>query len=373
MKFGTSLYCQNYPDWDRFNAGQFGPGPAIPDHVKVLEDVKVGELADDLGFDRIWSIEHHFTPYTMVPSVTQFLAYFAGKVKNAGVGTMVIVLPWHEPLRVAEQIALLDILLQGRSFAIGFGRGAARREFEGLRIPMSESRDRFVESAKIVKMALTQERFSYDGEFYKIPEISIRPQPMNKNLTDNMYCAAQSRQSVNMAADADLRLIVVPQKDWDEYSDDIRVYNIRRREQGMEARRPIVGCNVYCTNDLDDAQETFWDAVHDHAMSAIHHYELDEPEHFKEVGGYDHYAEAAYRIRDGGAGSRHTHSHTQIWGTPEMCLEAIREIQGKTHPEEMYGVFKFGAMPLEKSIESMKLFAKEVLPEIHKDQLMDPL
>ena len=108
-------------------------------------------------------------------------------------------------------------------------------------------------------------------------------------------------------------------------------------------------------------------------MSAIHHYELDEPEHFKEVGGYDHYAEAAYRIRDGGAGSRHTHSHTQIWGTPEMCLEAIREIQGKTHPEEMYGVFKFGAMPLEKSIESMNLFAKEVLPEIHKDQLMDPL
>ena len=284
MKFGTSLYCQNYPDWDRFNAGQFGPGPATPDHVKVLEDVKVGELADDLGFDRIWSIEHHFTPYTMVPSVTQFLAYFAGKVKNAGVGTMVIVLPWHEPLRVAEQIALLDILLQGRSFAIGFGRGAARREFEGLRIPMSESRDRFVESAKIVKMALSQERFSYDGEFYKIPEISIRPQPMNKNLTDNMYCAAQSRQSVNMAADADLRLIVVPQKDWDEYSDDIRVYNIRRREQGMEARRPIVGCNVYCTNDLDDAQETFWDAVHDHAMSAIHHYELDEPEHLQRGG-----------------------------------------------------------------------------------------
>ena len=53
MRFGTSLYCQNYPDWDRFNAGQFGPGPSTPDHVKVLEDVQVGELADDLGFDRI--------------------------------------------------------------------------------------------------------------------------------------------------------------------------------------------------------------------------------------------------------------------------------------------------------------------------------
>ena len=67
MRFGTSLYCQNYPDWDRFNAGQFGPGPATPDHVKVLEDVKVGELADDLGFDRIWSIEHHFTPTRWCP------------------------------------------------------------------------------------------------------------------------------------------------------------------------------------------------------------------------------------------------------------------------------------------------------------------
>ena len=373
MKFGTSLYCQNYPDWDRYMAGNFGPGPEIPDHVKVLEDVSVGRLADDLGFDRIWTIEHHFTPYTMVPSATLFLSYFVGKVKTAGIGTMVIVLPWHEPLRVAEQIAMLDILLEGRSFAIGFGRGAARREFEGLRIPMGESRARFVEAAKIVKMALSQERFSYDGEFYQIPEISIRPQPMSKDLTDRMYCAAQSRQSVNMAADADLRLIVVPQKDWDEYSEDIRVYNARRREAGKDARRPIVGCNVYCTNNMDEVDEVFWSAVRDHAVSAINHYELDEPEHFKEVGGYDHYAEAAYRIKEGGAASRHTHSHTQIYGTPEMCIEAIREIQDKTHPEEMYGVFKFGAMPLEKSKASMELFAKEVLPVIHKDKLMDPL
>ena len=373
MKFGVSLYCQNFPDWDRFNAGKFGPGPETPDHVKVLEDVSVGELADDLGFDRIWTIEHHFTPYTMVPSATLFLSYFAGRVKNAGIGTMVIVLPWHERLRVAEQIAMLDILLKGRSFAIGFGRGAARREFEGLRIPMSESRARFIESAKIVKMALTQERFSYDGEFYKIPEISVRPQPMSKDLTDRMYCAAQSRQSVQMAADADLNLIVVPQKAWEDYADDVRVYNGLRREAGKEARRPIVGCNVYCSNDLEDAKEVFWDAVHAHAVSAVNHYELDEPEHFKEVGGYEQYAEAAYRIQEGGAAARHAYSHTQIWGTPEMCLEAIQQIQDQTHPEEMYGVFKFGEMPLEKSKASMELFAREALPQVHKDRLLDPL
>jgi alkanesulfonate monooxygenase SsuD/methylene tetrahydromethanopterin reductase-like flavin-dependent oxidoreductase (luciferase family) len=373
MKFGASIHVQNYADWDRCIAGNFGPGPEIPDHVKLMEGVSVGLLADDLGFDRIWSIEHHFTPYIMVPSATVFLSYFVGKAKNAGIGTMVIVLPWHEPLRVAEQIAMLDILLEGRSFAIGFGRGAGRREFDGLRIPMGESRARFIEAAKIVKMALTQERFSYDGEFYKIPEISIRPQPVSKDLTDHMYCAAQSRQSVQMAADADLSLIVVPQKAWDHYAEDIRVYNSLRREAGKESRRPIVGCSVYCTNDLEDAEQVFWPALRQQSISGIHHYELDEPEHFEAVGGYDHYAEAAYRIREGGDSSRHATTHTQIWGTPKMCLEAIQEIIDQTHPEEMYGVFKIGDMSLEKSKASMELFAKEVLPEIHRTELLATL
>ena len=175
-----------------------------------------------------------------------------------------------------------------------------------------------------------------------------------------------------MAADADLRLIVVPQKDWDEYSEDIRVYNARRREQGKEARRPIVGCNVYCTNDLDDAQETFWDAVHDHAMSAIHHYELTSRSTSRKWAATTTTPMLLTESGTEAPGPGTPQPHPDM-GHPGDVLGGHPGNPGQDPPEEMYGVFKFGAMPLEKSIESMKLFAKEVLPEIHKDQLMDPL
>src|SRR6267378_4139664 len=90
------------------------------------------------------------------------------------VGTAVIVLPWHDPVRVAEEIALLDILCGGRCL-FGFGRGAASVEYEGFRIPMGEARPRFAEAAQLIRKALREPEFEWQGEFYQIPRTSIRP------------------------------------------------------------------------------------------------------------------------------------------------------------------------------------------------------
>src|SRR6185503_4054301 len=127
------------------------------------EHLELGDLAEPLGFDSIFALEHHFTGYSMSPAPAQLLSYFAGRTKRIQLGTAVIVLPWHDPVRVAEQIALLDLLCGGRCL-FGFGRGAASVEYEGFRIPMEEARPRFVEAAKIVVQALSNETFSYEGE-----------------------------------------------------------------------------------------------------------------------------------------------------------------------------------------------------------------
>ena len=113
----------------------------------VGEHLALGDLAEPLGFDSIFALEHHFTGYAMSPAPTQLLAYYAGRTKRVQLGTAVIVLPWHDPVRVAEQIALLDLLCGGRCL-FGFGRGAASVEYEGFRIPMEEARPRFVEAAQ---------------------------------------------------------------------------------------------------------------------------------------------------------------------------------------------------------------------------------
>ena len=108
------------------------------------EHLELGDLAEPLGFDSIFALEHHFTGYSMSPAPTQLLSYFAGRTKRIALGTAVIVLPWHDPIRVAEQIALLDVLCGGRCL-FGFGRGAASVEYAGFRIPMEEARGRFAE------------------------------------------------------------------------------------------------------------------------------------------------------------------------------------------------------------------------------------
>ena len=112
----------------------------------------------------------------------QLLAYYAGRTKRIQLGTSVIVLPWHDPIRVAEQIALLDILCGGRCL-FGFGRGAASVEYEGFRIPMDEARPRFIEGAEIIQRALTQESFEYPRRV--LPDPAHRDPPARRSRTRN--------------------------------------------------------------------------------------------------------------------------------------------------------------------------------------------
>jgi len=105
------------------------------DAAVIGEHMSMGDLAEPLGFDSLFALEHHFTGYAMSPAPTQLLAYYAGRTSRIQLGTAVIVLPWHDPVRVAEHIALLDIMCGGRCL-FGFGRGAASTEYEGFRIPM---------------------------------------------------------------------------------------------------------------------------------------------------------------------------------------------------------------------------------------------
>ena len=117
------------------------------------EELRLADMAEPAGMDSVWALEHHCTGYSMVPNPLQMLSYFAGRTRRVQLGTAVIVLPWHDPLRVAEEIAMLDVLAGGRTI-FGFGRGAASIEYNSYRIPMEEARERFAETAVIVRQAL---------------------------------------------------------------------------------------------------------------------------------------------------------------------------------------------------------------------------
>src|SRR5215211_7069359 len=196
--------------------------PGRPDAALYHEHMAMGDLAEPLGFDSIFALEHHFTGYAMSLAPTQLLAYYAGRTKRVQLGTAVIVLPWHDPVRVAEQIALLDILCGGRCL-FGFGRGAASVEYEGFRIPMGEARPRFVEAAKIVVQALANDSFEHDGQFYKIPRTAIRPRPIS-HPERRFYASAVSPDSAEIMAKLGFGLLMVMQNEWAKASADIIRY-----------------------------------------------------------------------------------------------------------------------------------------------------
>jgi alkanesulfonate monooxygenase SsuD/methylene tetrahydromethanopterin reductase-like flavin-dependent oxidoreductase (luciferase family) len=134
------------------------------------------DLAEPLGFDSIWQPEHHFSGYEMTPNVLQFLTYMAGRTKTVRLGSMVVVLPWHNPLRVVEDVTLLDHYSGGRTI-LGIGRGLGAMEFGGFGIEMSDTRDLFVEKAETVVNALKTGVIEHDGKHVKQPRRSIRPAP----------------------------------------------------------------------------------------------------------------------------------------------------------------------------------------------------
>ena len=167
-----------------------GLNPNTTDQQVYQEDLKLGDLGIELGFQSIWGVEHHFTDYTMCPDVTQFLSYWAGRNPDIGLGTMVMVLPWHDPIRVAEEIVMLDNMSNGRVI-LGIGRGLGRVEFEGFGRDMNTSRETFTESAEMILEGLESGFCEYDGKQVKQVRRELRPRPFN-TFKGRTYAAAVS-------------------------------------------------------------------------------------------------------------------------------------------------------------------------------------
>jgi alkanesulfonate monooxygenase SsuD/methylene tetrahydromethanopterin reductase-like flavin-dependent oxidoreductase (luciferase family) len=126
------------------------------------EEIRLARIAADSGFDVLWSVEHHFNDYSFCPDNLQLMAYLAAVCPNIDLGTAAVILPWNDPLRVAERAIMVDLLSKGR-LRLGMGRGLARREFHAFRGTMDESRERFDEAAAMIVGALKTGFIEGDG------------------------------------------------------------------------------------------------------------------------------------------------------------------------------------------------------------------
>lgn len=334
--------------------------PGTSDAEVYRRGLRIADQAEDLGFDSIWGVEHHFSDMSMIPDVLQFLTFMAGRTRRVQLGAGVVVLPWHNPIRVAEQIAALDLLSDGR-LLVGLGRGSAAHEYAGFSLSMEDSRERFREGAEIVKLALRGEPFTYEGAFYRVPGVGIRPRPEH-SFEGRLYGAAVSPKSAQLMARLGLGVMVAfPAKGWAHQGAEIDKYRAQARAAGRRPD-PVIGqVFVYCGESERDASRATRKYMGELLIVTEDHY----GRHKIDAAGFEHYRKLGTvgKVVPDVLKRRHFVG-LQVAGTPEQCLRRIATIRDKAHVDHLICGFYYGTMPVEEAERSMRLFASEVLPRV---------
>jgi alkanesulfonate monooxygenase SsuD/methylene tetrahydromethanopterin reductase-like flavin-dependent oxidoreductase (luciferase family) len=325
------------------------------------EEIRLARLAADLGFDCLWSAEHHFNDYSFVPDNLQLMSHLTALCPDIDVGTAAVILPWHDPLRVAENAAVLDLLSRG-GLRLGLGRGLARREFAAFRRSMDESRERFDEAAPMIVNALTTGFIEGDGKFYQQPRTEIRPRPQY-SFDGRIYAVASSEDSIDSAAKLGAHIVMFADRPWELRLPAIeRGRALHRQYHGSEPPTVMLTEFCVCGTNLAETEDEARRYQGKFVESNFYHYEF-LGEHFKSVKGYDAYQQKAEIARKGGIeGAVNGFMQAASWGTPDKILrglEARRQIVGDF---ELNVAFRFGGMPYAVAERGLKLFAKEVLP-----------
>lgn len=338
MNFGTFLLMQS---------------PSARSSQEIYaRGVELAQAAETLGFRSVWLAEHHFSTYGYLSRPAQLATYVAAKTTRLRVGTAVIVVPLHHPLVIAEEIATLDLLSGGR-LDVGLGRGYQHYEFERFGLELENGRARWEESVDVILRAFGGRPFSYEGKFFKIPETSVFPQPLQQPRPP-IWITAQSPESVEAAVRRGFNVLTggfgVPLERMAEFR---RLFD--RLVAEVKPERPLeVGVQraVYVTDSEADAraaaEEARWNMRV--TLSLRHHYERVE-------GGRAVPVPAAKEPDVDDLLDRFL-----VIGTPETVIRQIgrvREHVGITH---FNCSFWFGDLEQTRVLRSMELFAREVMP-----------
>ncbi len=365
MQVGVMVTSYNHRDWDRLLAGDYATPPATPDVAIHRETMKLGDLVEPLGFDAIWCAEHYGSAYSMQGNPLQWLAFWAGRTSRIDMGTAVIVAPWWQPVKLAHEIAMLDLLLDGRTLHLGIGRGISAHEYDGFNIDREESRQRFAEMVEILHLS-EQDRFEYDGAMYQVPPTTVRPQPLHRgSLFDNMKAAFNTPASMVVAAELGLGQMFVTAVPLDVMARGVAKFNAIRAVKGLPPNQPTTMMYLHCSPDREDNERARRYAG-EQAWAARNHYAVWNAPDFAGVEGYEDYAKVFAQGRDLAEDKAKAAEDGHIIGTPDEIIEKLQRTQEMISLEYLIVHPQHGSKPPELARSSLELFAEEVLPAVHE-------
>jgi alkanesulfonate monooxygenase SsuD/methylene tetrahydromethanopterin reductase-like flavin-dependent oxidoreductase (luciferase family) len=360
------------------------------------ETLEQGALADKMGFDNIWFVEHHFlTGFSGSPCPEVILGALSQVTKRIKIGFGVSILPYHHPVRVAERVAMLDQLTDGR-IQVGTGRSNVYEQV-GLGVDPRETRARWEESITMLPKIWQSDEFSYEGEFWKVPTRRVLPKPFQKPHPP-LYLACTQTDSFNVAAEKGIGVLSSATYATSILADHVKNYRakINRTTPVGAFTNEFWGNNVQChcgendeearelaalslktflgpdkpyirdrVNAYEDLLES-WGGVPDHLKADFGRWlrqsDTDHQEQARQVGISLDSGPGAARAAFGQMDAQTLRERgIIIGGNPDSCIKGV-QLYEDAGVDQVILIMQTETIPHEKVLQSIELFGKKVIP-----------
>jgi alkanesulfonate monooxygenase SsuD/methylene tetrahydromethanopterin reductase-like flavin-dependent oxidoreductase (luciferase family) len=321
------------------------------------------QAAERLGFHGVFVAEHHGTVYSVMPSPNVILAALAARTTTLRIGSMANVMPFHDPFRLAEEGAMLDVISRGR-LEMGIGRGANQDEFRLLGKDMTESRQRMVDGIELIRKAWTSNTFSHDGPFYQSPTATLYPRPV-QDPPPIWITATATPITMSWAAAHGFKVVTgfgsIPAT---KAMFDTYLAAARAAGHIVGSGHLGVSCHTYVaateSQALDEGEAAFERFVELFSRGALFDDMNDLPKGYE---AYKSFLKPFYADHPPTFRQLVHHGVLQI-GSPEQVTERVVELCRGTGAGHYLANMNFGNMPENQVRRSELLFANHVIPAL---------
>jgi alkanesulfonate monooxygenase SsuD/methylene tetrahydromethanopterin reductase-like flavin-dependent oxidoreductase (luciferase family) len=335
--------------------------PASMDPAKdrqvIQETLREAQLCDELGMDMLWLAEHHFDGICAYVDPVTFAAALAASTKRINIGFAVAQMSLHHPIRMAEQMALIDNISGGR-LIVGLGRGTAYNiyDYQGYGIDPKEAFDRMIEAEDIMIKAWTTENYRHKGKFWDIQLPRLRPVPYTKPHPPIVRAASSEEGMVYLAKERrpflmNIQSNEVTQHRMDLYRKTLREAGCDEQEVARNVDNSWVWRNIFVGETDAEAERL--------ALPAF-----ETQQEFRAAMRNKVYQEQGLQLKkdDALVAARNQVQHSLLCGSPATVAEEIAKID-KIGVGGLILVFRLGPMPYEVAAHSIELFMKKVAPQ----------
>jgi len=339
---------------------------------------------DKLGFDGVDLNEHHTTPHGLMISPNMMAAAAAQRTKKLKFLILGNLLPIHNPLRIAEELAMADCLSHGRILS-GFARGVPR-EYNVYNVPMAESRARFEEAVDIVMKAWTEPQFSHEGKYWQFKDIAIWPRPFQQPHPPVWIPFTGSKETIEWAGKHNFAAVLPDFKRG--LTEDIVGYYAKQLAKNGHAITPEHLCfftDAFVADDKASALKEYGPYYFYFVHTLWHHGSTKEKEAAIKTSGYVSSSSFDYVREENRAAAgldrekmkamtladveKRIDDNLLAWGSPQHVAERLIDSAEHYGANSLLLNMNFGAMPYELFLEQIRRFGKEVLPKLQAHQV----